>query len=419
MRGRKSGFVYPVIAALISACLIAAAFFFLSRGQNEGNSSEQDDALESSQQKTLKNPFKFPENGGLLFQDPTELITYVREMLVTGDSERLKAVLSHLEGVEGEVNIYENLKQYKGQDLQVREIGELEINEQSRWSITSKEVDGEVLLDLQALSGKGWHVGAIQLTDKGKVVYSTLDTNDDSHSLIVADRFLKALINQDYRKAMSLVDLNYISGARISSLCVIFEEGNYALPSRKSLRSLFRREGVAGYMINLKIPDSDEKGQLGVTLKKEEASSTWKVAEVNLNDLLAEQMRRVGGSDAYYTPLVKTPKGGDNLVIYFDSNKTGLTKRAQKQLNIVAQMLKFDPTKVITLGGHADAVGSNKDNDALSLARALEVEKCLIKEGVAESQVEVLAYGESMPVLSNDSDIGRRVNRRAEIYLDF
>jgi OOP family OmpA-OmpF porin len=133
----------------------------------------------------------------------------------------------------------------------------------------------------------------------------------------------------------------------------------------------------------------------------------------------------VAGGDVYYSPLVKNPKGGDTLVLYFGFNEDNLAPRTQRQLEIVAQILKTDANKQLTISGHTDALGTEEYNKKLSARRATIVKDFLVKTGVREDQIITVASGQSQPRRPNftesgeDNPEGRRANRRSEIYLDF
>jgi len=96
-----------------------------------------------------------------------------------------------------------------------------------------------------------------------------------------------------------------------------------------------------------------------------------------------------------------------------------LTPRLERQLKIVSLLLKGDSGKRIQISGHADALGSDGYNDSLSGARAKTVTQYLSSQGVNREQIITLAEGESRPLQTNETESGRRANRRTEIYLDF
>jgi outer membrane protein OmpA-like peptidoglycan-associated protein len=72
---------------------------------------------------------------------------------------------------------------------------------------------------------------------------------------------------------------------------------------------------------------------------------------------------------------------------------------------------------LIRIVGYTDSVGDEAVNDALSLARAVNVGKYLEVRGIDATRIEVVGRGERNPMVSNDKAYGRALNRRVEIYL--
>jgi len=126
-----------------------------------------------------------------------------------------------------------------------------------------------------------------------------------------------------------------------------------------------------------------------------------------------------------YTPLVQRPKGGDSIALYFEYDLATLHPRAQRQLDIIASLLKASPNKKLTIGGFTDAKGTDQYNISLSEHRAEAVRDYLLSRGVPATQVATTAFGKSLPLSPNinpdgtDNPEGRSHNRRAEILLDF
>ncbi len=65
--------------------------------------------------------------------------------------------------------------------------------------------------------------------------------------------------------------------------------------------------------------------------------------------------------------------------------------------------------------GHTDSAGSGQYNQSLSARRGYTIASLLIQNGVAVDKIKVVAAGESIPVVSNDSAASRAKNRRVEI----
>jgi outer membrane protein OmpA-like peptidoglycan-associated protein len=146
---------------------------------------------------------------------------------------------------------------------------------------------------------------------------------------------------------------------------------------------------------------------------------------VNLSQILGSFAQSASKLGIPYTPLVQNPKGGESLALYFEYDRAELHPRAQKQLEVVAGMLKSDPAKKLRITGHTDARGNDSYNIQLSQNRAESVKQKLVALGVPPAQVETTGLGKAQPLGPNqkadgsDDPAGRSRNRRAEIFLDF
>ncbi len=101
--------------------------------------------------------------------------------------------------------------------------------------------------------------------------------------------------------------------------------------------------------------------------------------------------------------------------VHFAFNKFNLSKDAKKILDNAYDVISKLTDAKVTLGGHADAIGSDKYNQKLSEKRADSVQKYLVKKGLSESQITASGYGESKPVAPNKTAKDRAKNRRVEI----
>ncbi len=75
------------------------------------------------------------------------------------------------------------------------------------------------------------------------------------------------------------------------------------------------------------------------------------------------------------------------------------------------------PKTAIIAQGHTDAVGSETYNQELSERRAKAVMNYLIAQGIDGHRITSVGYGETEPVASNDSEVGRQANRRVDLLL--
>jgi len=71
----------------------------------------------------------------------------------------------------------------------------------------------------------------------------------------------------------------------------------------------------------------------------------------------------------------------------------------------------------VSIEGHASDEGEEKHNLLLSKARAEAVRVYLASKGVSAERMSSTGYGETRPLVSNDSDAGREQNRRVEFHI--
>lgn len=70
------------------------------------------------------------------------------------------------------------------------------------------------------------------------------------------------------------------------------------------------------------------------------------------------------------------------------------------------------PDMVIEVGGHTDDKGSAASNTRLSQKRANSVVRYLSNKGIAQQRLQSVGYGESIPLVPNDTAQNRAKNRR-------
>ncbi|MCC6138496.1 MAG: OmpA family protein [Bdellovibrionaceae bacterium] len=106
--------------------------------------------------------------------------------------------------------------------------------------------------------------------------------------------------------------------------------------------------------------------------------------------------------------------------INFDTKKAQMTPSSRVSMNTPLQQLRnnISSIRLIIVEGHADHVGKDDYNQILSEKRARAVRDVLISELKLENnQVQARGFGESRPVATNETDEGRRKNRRVELKI--
>jgi len=105
----------------------------------------------------------------------------------------------------------------------------------------------------------------------------------------------------------------------------------------------------------------------------------------------------------------------NNIIFEFDS--AILKDSSYTELNLLLSFLKAHPTVKIAIQGHTDNYGATPYNLKLSESRAKAVYDFLLEKGVAAERLSYAGFGESQPVLSNETDEGRSQNRRVEFLI--
>jgi len=102
--------------------------------------------------------------------------------------------------------------------------------------------------------------------------------------------------------------------------------------------------------------------------------------------------------------------------VLFDSDQSILTTGASNILDqLIADLTEIEGAVKISINGHSDNSGVEALNIPLSQERAKSVRDYLLIQGRTTDFIEVNGYGSSQPLSSNDTDEGRRLNRRVEV----
>jgi len=108
--------------------------------------------------------------------------------------------------------------------------------------------------------------------------------------------------------------------------------------------------------------------------------------------------------------------------VLFDSGKSEINQNGKEVLSKVAGFLK-EANKNIQVVGHTDntpikkTANLYKSNWDLSAKRAINVIYIFEAQGVLPAKMCAVGYGEYMPIETNDTQEGRKKNRRVEIIV--
>ena len=289
----------------------------------------------------------------------------------------------------------------------------------TRYRLVSEDGGEDLLIDVVSVKGGKVFIESAKPSSSDKTKLAP-----GADSITVAEGFVEAVRRGNMTVARTMVTGDMVSDATVAGLCMIFEEGEFKLREQAPIRNTFSTENNAGYLVYVLSPISTRPANVGMELTRIEGND-WRVKAVALDALLSSYESIASDEGGHYFPIVKNPKGGDSLALFFAFNEFELTPRSKRQLQIVAELLKASKGK-LDISGHTDDVGSEKYNLQLSIRRAEAVKEALVSFGVDAAQISTEGMGKTQPrrfYTTEDTteqiDYIRGENRRAEIYLDF
>ncbi len=119
----------------------------------------------------------------------------------------------------------------------------------------------------------------------------------------------------------------------------------------------------------------------------------------------------------------KLDAGVNDGKVQFAFNTADLHSASYSLLNQIIIVLEEECNELVskiglTIAGHTDSLGDDDYNLTLSQKRADTVRAYLIDANADVGSISSVGYGESQPVASNDTAIGRTQNRRIEFKIE-
>lgn len=103
--------------------------------------------------------------------------------------------------------------------------------------------------------------------------------------------------------------------------------------------------------------------------------------------------------------------------MFFATDKTKILSSSEPALMELYSLLQDNPNIRIRIIGHTDDVGKDDYNQRLSEGRSASVKQEMINRGINPNRIETIGHGEKDPIVPNDSDEHRQMNRRVEIEI--
>lgn len=107
--------------------------------------------------------------------------------------------------------------------------------------------------------------------------------------------------------------------------------------------------------------------------------------------------------------------GPSDFLVFFDFDSAMLTPEAQSIVNEAAANAKAANANRIIVTGHTDTSGPADYNMGLSLRRAESVRDELVLSGIPEANIELVAKGQTQPLVATPDGVREPQNRRVEI----
>lgn len=125
------------------------------------------------------------------------------------------------------------------------------------------------------------------------------------------------------------------------------------------------------------------------------------------------------GTDPLVADVLKIEESGEIVLegITFETNSAQIRPESEQTLTKAVNTLRTNPQLRVEIQGHTDDVGSDRANLRLSDARANSVRDYLIQRGIDGGRMTAKGYGETDPLVPNDTNENRAKNRRIQFQV--
>ncbi len=120
-------------------------------------------------------------------------------------------------------------------------------------------------------------------------------------------------------------------------------------------------------------------------------------------------------SDIFYVDMINDSPIITIEDMLFEFNKYQIKSSHSNVLDRLYEIIKDNKNYSIRIKGHTDNVGDSQYNQELSEKRAQSIYSALKSRGIQEDRMEFTGYGETKPLVKNDTESNKKKNRRVEI----
>ena len=131
-----------------------------------------------------------------------------------------------------------------------------------------------------------------------------------------------------------------------------------------------------------------------------------------LQSKLMEQLNAILQTRATARGLIVNMSG-----VLFQNGRATLLPAAREKLSKIAGILSTHKGLMVEADGFTDSTGSDEFNLRLSGKRAENTKDYLVSQGVPSDSISFKGFGKENPIASNETDAGRKENRRVELVV--
>lgn len=103
--------------------------------------------------------------------------------------------------------------------------------------------------------------------------------------------------------------------------------------------------------------------------------------------------------------------------VFFEQGRPVLNHESYSELDRLVTIMKENSGMEIELSGHTDNIGNPRSLVVLSQERVAAVKNYLVSKGITSNRISGKGYGASKPLVKNDSEEHRKMNRRVEFKI--
>ena len=103
------------------------------------------------------------------------------------------------------------------------------------------------------------------------------------------------------------------------------------------------------------------------------------------------------------------------MIVYFDYDRAEIKSEYVPIIAAHAKFLNGNASRRVRLEGHSDERGSREYNIGLGERRAQAVRRALMLQGVNDTQITTVSYGEERPAVAGSDETAYARNRRVEL----